>query len=93
MSRWSTGWTEDPRALTRRVGLAARPRGKGTRTSTAIEEEELPMSANCGCGTPEDTQGDERNILWSQVVASAEANDITPTEAIQNMLKMTEQQG
>lgn len=51
------------------------------------------MCANCGCGTPEDTQGDERNILWSQVVASAEANDITPAEAVQNMLKMAEQQG
>jgi hypothetical protein len=51
------------------------------------------MCANCGCGIPEDTQGDERNILWSQVVASAEANDITPAEAIQNMLKMAEQQG
>jgi hypothetical protein len=51
------------------------------------------MCADRGCGIPEDSQGDERNILWSQVVASAEANDITPVEAVQNMVKMSEQQG
>jgi ribosomal protein S26 len=51
------------------------------------------MCANCGCGIPEDTHGDERNIRWSEVVASAEANDISPKDAIENMRTMAEQQG
>ena len=45
------------------------------------------MCASCGCGIPEDKHGDDRNINWS------EANNISPTEAIQNMQKMAEQQG
>jgi hypothetical protein len=51
------------------------------------------MCANCGCGIPEDKHGDERNISWSEVAASAEANDISPSEAIDNMRKMAEQEG
>jgi hypothetical protein len=51
------------------------------------------MCANCGCGIPENTHGDDRNISWTQVVASAEANDISPSEAIENMRRMAEQQG
>ena len=51
------------------------------------------MCANCGCGVPEDDHGDDRNINWSAIVASAEANDISPAEAVQNMQKMAEQQG
>lgn len=51
------------------------------------------MCANCGCGIPEDKHDDDRNINWSEIVASAEANDISPTEAVQNMQKMVEQQG
>ncbi len=50
------------------------------------------MCANCGCGIREDNHGDERNIRWSEVVASAEANDISPAEAVQNMQKIAEQQ-
>jgi hypothetical protein len=55
--------------------------------------EERPMCANCGCGVPEDKHGDDRNIAWSEIVAAAEANDASPTEATQNMQKMAEQQG
>lgn len=51
------------------------------------------MCANCGCGIPEDKHGDDRNISWSEITASAEANNISPTEAIQNIQKMAEQQG
>jgi hypothetical protein len=51
------------------------------------------MCANCGCGVPEDQHGDDRNITWSQIVAAAEANDGTPSDAIQNMQRMAEQQG
>jgi hypothetical protein len=56
-------------------------------------QKEEPMCATCGCGIAEDKQGDERNINWSEIVAAAEANDISPTEAIQNMQRMAEQQG
>jgi hypothetical protein len=53
---------------------------------------EKPMCANCGCGVPEDKHGDDRNISWSEVVASAEANSISPAEAVQNMQAMAQQQ-
>jgi hypothetical protein len=48
------------------------------------------MCANCGCGIPEDKHGDERNINWSEIVASAEANDISPQQAAQNIQDMAE---
>jgi hypothetical protein len=51
------------------------------------------MCANCGCGVPEDKHGDDRNIAWSEIQAAAEANDASPSEAIQNMQTMAEQQG
>ena len=51
------------------------------------------MCANCGCGIPEETHGDDRNIPWSQIVAAAEANEQSPTEAIANMQAMAQQQG
>jgi hypothetical protein len=50
------------------------------------------MCANCGCGIPEDKHGDDRNISWSEVAAAAEANDISPTKAIENMQEMARQQ-
>ncbi len=51
------------------------------------------MCANCGCGTPEDKHGDDRNINWSGIVASAEANDISPQQAAQNIQEMANNQG
>jgi hypothetical protein len=50
------------------------------------------MCANCGCGIPEDKHDDDRNINWSQIVASAEANDMTPDQAVQNMQEMARNQ-
>jgi hypothetical protein len=50
------------------------------------------MCANCGCGVPEDKHGDDRNIAWSEVVASADANDNSPAEAAQNIQEMARQQ-
>jgi hypothetical protein len=55
-------------------------------------KKEDTMCASCGCGIPEDKHGDDRNIDWSEIVASAEANDISPTQVVQNMQKMAEQQ-
>ena len=60
---------------------------------TLAEREEIPMCANCGCGKPEDRMGDDRNILWSEIVASAEANDITPADAARNIQAMADQMG
>jgi hypothetical protein len=51
------------------------------------------MCATCGCGIPEDKHGDDRNISWSEIAASAEANDISPTDAAQNIQKLALQQG
>jgi hypothetical protein len=62
------------------------------RTIGPTRKEEERMCANCGCGIPEDDHGDDRNINWSAIVASAEANDISPAEAVRNMQTMAEQQ-
>jgi hypothetical protein len=51
------------------------------------------MCSTCGCGIPEDKHGDERNINWSEILASAEANDISPGEAVKNIVEMAHQQG
>ena len=53
--------------------------------------EDITMCANCGCGAPEATQGDDRNILWSQVVASADAAGISPQQAAENIKTMADQ--
>ena len=35
----------------------------------------------------------ERNINWSEIVASAEANDISPGQAVKNIVEMAKAQG
>lgn len=50
------------------------------------------MCANCGCGVPEDRHGEDRNILWSEVEAAAEANDQSPGEAASNIQEMARSQ-
>ena len=49
------------------------------------------MCANCGCAVPEDKHGD-RNIHWSEIVASAEANDLAPSGVAQNIKDMADKQ-
>jgi hypothetical protein len=51
------------------------------------------MCANCGCGIPEDKHGDDRNITWSEIIASAEANEMPPAQAVKNMQEMAQKQG
>ncbi|HEX2259007.1 MAG TPA: hypothetical protein VHJ40_04615 [Actinomycetota bacterium] len=51
------------------------------------------MCANCGCGIPEDKHGDDRNINWSEIVASAEANELSPGQAVANIVEMARKQG
>ena len=54
---------------------------------------EICMCSNCGCRIPENKHDDERNINWSEIVASAEANDISPGEAVKNIVEMAKAQG
>jgi hypothetical protein len=61
----------------------------GVRSGTKEER----MCANCGCGIPEDAHGDDRNILWSEVVASAKAAGVSSADAAQNIAAMAAQQG
>lgn len=49
------------------------------------------MCANCGCGIPEDKHGDDRNITWSEIEASAEASNISPADAVANIVEMGQQ--
>ncbi|MGI8707009.1 MAG: hypothetical protein ACR2LG_02215 [Actinomycetota bacterium] len=51
------------------------------------------MRSNCGCGIPEDKHDDDRNINWSEIIASAEANNISPAQAVKNIVEMAQQQG
>lgn len=51
------------------------------------------MCANCGCGKPEDRHGDDRNITWSDIEASAEASGVSPAQAVENINEMAEQKG
>jgi hypothetical protein len=51
------------------------------------------MCANCGCGIPEDRHGDDRNILWSEIVAAAEASGISVDQAVDNIAEMAAKQG
>ena len=51
------------------------------------------MCAQLWLWIPEETHGDDRNIRWSPIVAAAEANEQSPTEAITNIQAMAEQQG
>jgi hypothetical protein len=67
--------------------------GPGGRRNVDRPLKEASMCANCGCGIPEDKHGDDRNINWSEVVASAEASGITPAEAVRNISEMAKQQG
>ena len=51
------------------------------------------MCATCGCGIPEDTHGDARNIPWSAIVAAAEAASLPPGQVAQNVLQLAQELG
>ncbi len=50
------------------------------------------MCANCGCGKPEDAHGDDRNILWSDIVVAAKAAGTSPANAVRNIVEMAKDQ-
>lgn len=43
------------------------------------------MCLNCGCGDPYDQHGDSRNLVWDDIVKSAEPDKLTPEDALQNI--------
>jgi hypothetical protein len=45
------------------------------------------MCASCGCDQPNDQHGDTANITQSQIEEAANAADITPQQAAQNMMQ------
>lgn len=50
------------------------------------------MCVSCGCGAPNDSHGDSRNITRSDLEAAAAAANISPAEAAANIQKgMAEQ--
>lgn len=44
------------------------------------------MCLTCGCGEPDDDHGDGRHITMADLQAAAEAADITPEEAADNIV-------
>jgi len=51
------------------------------------------MCMSCGCGSPNDTHGDNRNITQDDLINAAQAADIDPQQAVQNILDCSEQLG
>jgi hypothetical protein len=44
------------------------------------------MCLSCGCGEPNEKHGDDRNITLDEVVAAAQAANVTPMQAAQNIM-------
>jgi hypothetical protein len=43
------------------------------------------MCLDCGCGEPNERHGDDRHIVMDDVVAAAEASEISVEEAARNI--------
>ena len=43
------------------------------------------MCMTCACGQPHERHGDDANITWEDLEAAAQAAEITPAEAMDNM--------
>jgi hypothetical protein len=44
------------------------------------------MCLSCGCGEPNEKHGDDRHITQDQINAAAQAAEITPMQAAQNIM-------
>ena len=55
------------------------------------ERTEFKMCVSCGCGTPEDKHGDDRNITLSEIQAAAEAAGVPVSEVVANIGKGAEE--
>lgn len=51
------------------------------------------MCMSCGCGSPNDTKGDSRNITQDDLNNAAQAANITPEQAVQNIVDTSQQMG
>ncbi len=51
------------------------------------------MCVSCGCGTPEDKHGDERNITLSELQGAAEAAKVDIAQVVANIQKGVEAGG
>ena len=51
------------------------------------------MCMSCGCGSPNDTKGDSRNITQDDLNNAAQAANITPEQAAQNIADASQQPG
>jgi hypothetical protein len=49
------------------------------------------MCASCGCGVPNDTHGDSRNISMNEVIQAAQAAGIDPQQVAQNIMNASQQ--
>ena len=45
------------------------------------------MCASCGCNEPNEQHGDNANITQTQIEKAAQAADISPQQAAENMLQ------
>jgi hypothetical protein len=44
------------------------------------------MCLSCGCGEPNEKHGDDRNITMDDMQQAAQASNITPMQAAQNIM-------
>ncbi len=51
------------------------------------------MCLSCGCGEPNEDHGDPRNITMQKLEEAAQAGDITPEQAAQNIVEGLESRG
>ena len=51
------------------------------------------MCMSCGCGNPTDSKGDNRNITQDDLNNAAQAANITPEQAAQNIADASQQPG
>ena len=49
------------------------------------------MCMSCGCGSPNDTHGDSRNITQDDLNNAAQAANISPQQAAQNIMDTSQQ--
>lgn len=48
---------------------------------------------SCGCGNPNDSKGDSRNITQDDLNNAAQAANITPEQAAQNIMDASQEPG
>lgn len=52
----------------------------------------MAMCLSCGCGEPNERHGDDRHITQDDLNAAAQASEISPKQAAQNILDGLQQE-